>query len=83
MDAILEVSMDVLLEQLPVERETKTTLLGQNSSLRPLYQLMLAQESGEWSQSSALAKQLKLHDEEIASAWWQALQWAQDATSGV
>ncbi len=83
MDAILEVSMDVLLEQLPVERETKTTLLGQNSSLRPLYQLMLGQESGEWSQSSALAKQLKLHDEEIASAWWQALQWAQDATSGV
>jgi len=83
MDAILEVSMDVLLEQLPLERETKMALLGQNSSLRPLYQLMLAQESGEWSQSSALAKQLKLSDEEVASAWWQALQWAQDATSGV
>jgi EAL and modified HD-GYP domain-containing signal transduction protein len=83
MDAILEVSMDVLLEQLPVERETKTTLLGQSSSLRPLYQLMLAQESGEWSQSSALAKQLKLPDEEVASTWWQALQWAQEATTGV
>ena len=83
MDAILEVSMDVLLEQLPVERETKTALLGQKSSLRPLYQLMLAQESGEWSQSSALAKQLQLSDEEVASAWWQALQWAQDAISGV
>jgi c-di-GMP-related signal transduction protein len=83
MDAILEVSMDVLLEQLPVEHETKTALLGQNSSLRPLYQLMLAQESGEWSQSSELAKQLKLSDEEVASTWWQALQWAQEATSGV
>ena len=83
MDAILEVSMEVLLEQLPVERETKTALLGQNSSLRPLYQLMLAQESGEWSQSSALAKQLKLPDEEVASTWWQALQWAQEATSSV
>jgi hypothetical protein len=58
-------------------------LLGQNSSLRPLYQLMLAQESGEWSQSSELAKQLHLPDEEVASTWWQALQWAQEATSGV
>src|ERR1035437_2061075 len=67
MDAILEVSMDVLLEQLPVERETKAALLGQNSSLRPLYQLMLAHESGEWSQSSELAKQLQLPDEEVAS----------------
>ena len=83
MDAILEVSMEVLLEQLPVERETKRALLGQKSSLRPLYQLMLAQESGEWSQSSALANQLKLPDEEVASTWWQALQWAQEATSSV
>jgi c-di-GMP-related signal transduction protein len=83
MDAILEVSMDVLLNQLPVEQETKAALLGQTSSLRPLYQLMLAQESGQWSQSSALAKQMKLSDEEVATTWWQALQWAQEATSGM
>ncbi len=83
MDAILEISADVLLEQLPVEREIKAALLGQKSSLRPLYQLMLAQESGEWTQSSELAKQLKLTDEEVASTWWQAMQWAQEATSGM
>ncbi|HKM86829.1 MAG TPA: HDOD domain-containing protein [Terriglobales bacterium] len=83
MNAILEISPEVLLEQLPVEREVKAALLGQQSSLRPLYQLMLAQEAGEWTQSSALAKQLKLTDEEVASTWWQALQWAQEATSGV
>lgn len=83
MDAILDVSMEVLLEQLPVEREVKTALLGQQSALRPLYQLMLAQESGEWSESSELAKQLKLSDDEAALAWWQAMQWAQAATGGV
>ncbi|MGA2356033.1 MAG: HDOD domain-containing protein [Terriglobales bacterium] len=82
MDAILEVSQDVLLEQLPVDKETKAVLLGQNSTLRPLYQLMLAQESGEWEQSSSLAKELKLRDEEVASTWFQALQWAQAATAG-
>jgi c-di-GMP-related signal transduction protein len=83
MDAILETSTEVLLEQLPVEREIKAALLGQKSSLRPLYQLMLAQESGEWAQSSSLAKQLKLTDEEVASSWWEAMHWAQEATSGV
>jgi c-di-GMP-related signal transduction protein len=83
MDAILETSIDVLLEQLPVEKDTKSALLGQKSSLRPLYQLMLAQESGEWSQSSELAGQLRLSDEEVASTWWQALLWAQEAASGV
>jgi uncharacterized protein YeaC (DUF1315 family) len=65
------------------DRETKAALLGQNSSSPALYQLMLAQESGEWAESSALAKQLKLTDDEVASTWFQALQWAQEATSGV
>lgn len=83
MDAILEVTMDVLLEQLPVDREIKAALLGQNSTLRPLYQLMLAQEAGEWAHSSELAKQLKLRDEEVSLTWWQSLQWAQQATTGV
>jgi c-di-GMP-related signal transduction protein len=83
MDAILEVGMDVLLEQVPVESETKAALLGQKSKLQPLYQLMLAQEAGEWSKSSTLAKQLNLTDDEVASTWWQGLQWAQEATSGV
>ena len=83
MDAILEVGQDVLLEQLPVDKETKAVLLGQNSSLRPLYQLMLAQESGEWAESSKLAKALKLSDEEVASTWFEALQWAQAATGAV
>jgi c-di-GMP-related signal transduction protein len=83
MDAILEVTMDVLLEKLPVEKETKAALLGQNSSLRPLYRLMLAQESGEWAESTLLTQQLKMTDEEVASTWWQAMQWAQAATSGL
>jgi c-di-GMP-related signal transduction protein len=83
MDAVLEVSMDALMKQLPVEREIRAALLGQKSSLQPLYQLMLAHETGEWTQSSALAKQLSLSDAEVASTWWQAMQWAQEATSSV
>ena len=80
MDAILEVSMDTLLEQLPMEHEIKIALLGQPGTLRPLYQLMLSQESGEWTQSTELARQLNISDESVASAWFQAMQWAQDAT---
>lgn len=83
MDAILEVQMEVLLEQIPVDKEIKAALLGQSGTLRPLYQLMLAQESGEWARSSELARQLKLSDEEVATHWWQALQWAQQVTSGM
>jgi len=83
MDAILQVDMVTVLGQLPVDHETKAVLLGQASSLRPLYQLMLAQESGEWAKSSELAQQLKLTDEEVGNTWWQAMTWAQEITNTV
>ena len=83
MDAILEVSMEKILEQIPVEKETKAALLGQESRLRPLYRLMLAQESGEWEQSSKLAAQLHLSEDEVSALWWQGLEWAQQVTKGV
>ena len=83
MDAILEIDMSTLLAQVPVDREIKAALLGQSSSLRPLYQLMLAQESGEWDKSTELTKQLNLTDEEVGETWWQALTWAQEVTTAV
>lgn len=83
MDAILEIEMSTLLEQLPVDNAIKSTLLGQASSLRPLYQLMLAQESGEWSNLSAIAQQLRLTDEEVAETWWLAMTWAQEVTGTI
>ena len=83
MDAILEISMDALLQQLPLEREIKAALSARASKFRPLYQLMLAQESGEWDESSALAKQLHITDDDVAQLWWQAMQWAQQVTGGL
>lgn len=83
MDSIMEVQMEVLLAQVPVDKEMKSVLLGQPSKLRPLYQLMLAQESGEWEHSARLAVEVKLSNEEVSERWWQAMQWAQNVTSGV
>ena len=83
MDAILEVQMEIVLEQVPVDKEIKAVLLGQAGQLRPLYQLTLAQESGEWEQASLLTRQMHFTDEEVTGHWWEALQWAQQAVSGI
>jgi len=76
-DAILEVPMVRVrvLETIPVDHETKQVLLGNASSLRPLYQLMLARESGDWEATATFARQLGLSDSEVAEAYWNALQW--------
>ena len=76
MDSILELPMNVVLEKVPLDQETKAVLLGEESFLRPLYQLMLAQESGDWQGTAALSKSLKLSESEVAEAHWNAMQWA-------
>lgn len=80
-DAILEIPMDRVLEAVPVDHETKAVLLGETSKLRPLYQLMLAQESGDWESAAERSRELGLNESEVAEAFWQAMQWARQITS--
>ena len=45
-DAVLETPMQAVLEKIPPDAATNAVLLGQPSALRPVFQLMLAHESG-------------------------------------
>jgi c-di-GMP-related signal transduction protein len=82
MDTILEIPMKRVVDDIPIDLESKTVLLGQPSRLRPFYQLMLAQESGEWKAVSDLSNQLHLKETDVSEAHWQALQWAREVSSG-
>ncbi|HEY7353416.1 MAG TPA: HDOD domain-containing protein [Terriglobales bacterium] len=75
-DAILEIPMPRVLESVPVDHETKAVLLGESSKLRPLYDLMLARESGNWEVATDCSRQLRLSESDVAGAFWQAMQWA-------
>jgi EAL and modified HD-GYP domain-containing signal transduction protein len=81
MESILETPIAKILENVPVDQETKAVLLGGASRLRPLYQLMLARESGEWEITAELAKQLNLNDSDVADAYWKAMQWAREVSA--
>jgi EAL and modified HD-GYP domain-containing signal transduction protein len=81
MDALLELPMEKVLERIPLDRETKAVLSGGASQLRPLYQLMLARESGEWEQEKELEKQLHLNEADVAQSYWEAMQWAREMNS--
>lgn len=82
MDTILEIPMQQVLDNIPIDQESKTVLLGKAGRLRPFYQLMLAQESGEWQVVSDLSSQLHLPEAAVAEAHWQALQWAREVSGG-
>jgi c-di-GMP-related signal transduction protein len=82
MDAILEIPMPEVLDRVPIDQETKALLLGGTGRLRPLYQLMLARESGDWQNAAELSKSLHLSDGEVAEAYWSAMQWARQVSAG-
>src|SRR5579863_4239033 len=82
MDAILEIPMARVLENVPVDQESKAVLLGGPSRLRPFYQLMIAQESGQWEAAHELAGQLHLSESEVAEKYWEAMQWARQVSGG-
>jgi c-di-GMP-related signal transduction protein len=83
MDAILELPMSQVLDNVPIDQETKAVLLGEASRLRPFYQLMLAQESGDWATAKELISQLHLNEGDVAECHWQAMQWARQVSGGV
>jgi len=80
-DLILDVPMVSVLENIPVDHETKAVLLGGASSLRPLYQLMLGRETGDWRSTTDQAERLGLSESIVATAYWQAMQWVRQVNS--
>ncbi len=80
-DAIMEAPMAQILDSISLDKESKAVLLGGASRLRPLYQLMLAQESGEWEHVKTLAFELHLGESEVAAGYIEAMKWAKQVNS--
>jgi c-di-GMP-related signal transduction protein len=82
LDVMLETPMKEILEKIPLDTETKAVLRGEASALRPIYQLMLAHESGEWQAAHELCDRLVLDADTTANSYWQAQEWAREVSSG-
>ena len=81
MDAILEIPTVRVLEMIPLDQRTKKVLLGGEGPERAIYQLMLAQEAGDWEHVRTFAAELKVSESETGELWWQAMQWARQVDS--
>jgi len=87
MDAILEIPMGMVVEGLALDPEIKNQLLaaktGEKTSVSPLYDLVLARESGEWEAVTAHARKLQLSLPFVNRAYSEAMTWAREMTAAV
>jgi c-di-GMP-related signal transduction protein len=77
-DAMLEMPMHDILERISLDQATKTVLVGEPSPLQPVFQLILAHESGQWEQAGKISRSLGLDAETVADQYWEAQQWARE-----
>ena len=85
MDAILEVPIGMLIDELALDAELKAQLLsgksGAKTPLSPLYDLMVAREMGNWEAVTTLGKQLNLSLYAISQTYNEAMRWAHQITN--
>jgi c-di-GMP-related signal transduction protein len=82
LDVMLEIPMSEILDKIPLDAETKAVLRGESSLLRPIFQLMLVHESGEWESARSICRTLQIDPDAVAAFYWQAQQWAREVSSG-
>jgi c-di-GMP-related signal transduction protein len=73
--------MSAVLKGLPVDREIKAALLGKPSRLQPLYDLMIAQETGNWRRCGELATAFQVPEQEVAGAYLASVRWAREVVA--
>ncbi|HST13086.1 MAG TPA: HDOD domain-containing protein [Terriglobales bacterium] len=82
MDAILDIPIAEVLQKIAIDSDTKCVLSGNGGRLQPVYDLMIAQEAGNWAKAEASATALRLGESEVGELWWQAMQWARQVSTG-
>ena len=83
MDAILEMPMGTLLEELPLDPESNMLLLGHAGRLAPIYTLIFAVEEGLWTVVVKACRQFGLEEQFVADSYREAMEWAQGIATSV
>jgi EAL and modified HD-GYP domain-containing signal transduction protein len=83
MDALLNVPMAVVLQDIAVGDEIKKALLGRTSRYRPIFEVVLDYESGTWEQLEESCRRCGLHENFLPDLYLQAVRWVSDILAEV
>lgn len=81
-ETIFKQPLEIVLHKLPLEENIKETLLGKETSLSAVKNLVCAAEKGEWYRMDPIASKLKLNAEDFNKLYKQSLKWAKDVMTG-
>jgi EAL and modified HD-GYP domain-containing signal transduction protein len=83
LDAILDQPMEVVLAGITLQQTILDALINEQGSLRPIYELMLAYEKGDWARVETAAEALKIEDYCIYHDYREAIKWAKNVIGNI
>lgn len=78
-DAILDLPMSAIIDQLPLSEDIKTALLGGVNPLGEILGLATCYEKGAWDDYALRLQGLNLSEQQVAGAYLGSIQWADAA----
>jgi c-di-GMP-related signal transduction protein len=79
-DALLGLPLTEAVDRLPVADDVRSALLGGDSGLRRVYDLVLAYERGRWDRVSEVSAALSLDEGAIREVYLDAVEWGNSTT---
>jgi c-di-GMP-related signal transduction protein len=83
MDTILEIPMSAIINGLALDEASATFLLEHEGSLRPIFELVFAVETGAWDSVIQSCRELHVQEDFAALCYSSAMAWAQTLTASI
>jgi c-di-GMP phosphodiesterase len=82
LDALLEMPMQEIVVNLPIDSKMKAALCGEtNNEYLPLLHLARCLEETDWSESAILVQRLNLNEKKVKTAFQASINWASELDS--
>jgi len=83
MDALLNVPMAVVLQDVKVDAEIAKALQGFDSRYRPVFEVVLDYESGTWGQLAESCRRIGLHENFLPDLYLRSVGWVSEVLAEV
>lgn len=81
-DAILDMKMKDVLDEISIRAEIREALLGKSNRFRDVFEVVLAYEIGDWSRMESAAAHCRMKLETVPTLFMQSLEWANAIITG-
>jgi len=80
MSTLMDQPLKSVLHGLPLSDDVKNALLGEESPYKNIFDLVVCHENADWSKIRLLAKDIKIDEKGIQTAYTKAAQWVNQVT---